>query len=39
VVQYTRKSKAATIKVRQVVPSMHWEVVPSPVVEVRWRHD
>ena len=32
--QYTRKSGAGTIKARQVVPGMHWEVVPSPVVEV-----
>jgi len=35
VFQYTRKSGAGTIKARQVVPGMHWEVVPSPVVEVR----
>ena len=34
VFQYTRKSGAGTIKARQVVPGMHWEVVPSPVVEV-----
>jgi hypothetical protein len=34
VLQYTRKGGAATIKARQVVPGMHWEVVPSPVVEV-----
>lgn len=32
--QYTRKGGAATIKARQVVPGMHWEAVPSPVVEV-----
>lgn len=34
--QYTRKSSAGTIKARQLVPGMHWEVVPSPVVEVSW---
>jgi hypothetical protein len=43
VLQYTRKSGAATIKARQVVPGMHWEVVPSPVVEVSsasgWREE
>jgi hypothetical protein len=33
--QFTRKSDAGTVKVRQVVPGFHWEVVPSPVVEVR----
>jgi hypothetical protein len=36
VFQYTRKSGAGTLKARQVVPGMHWEAVPSPVVEVRW---
>jgi hypothetical protein len=35
VFQYTRKNSAGTFKFRQVVPNMHWEVVPSPVVEVR----
>jgi hypothetical protein len=35
VLQYTRKNSAGTFKFRQVVPNMHWEVVPSPVVEVR----
>lgn len=33
--QLTRKNTAGTFKFRQVVPNMHWEVVPSPVVEVR----
>jgi hypothetical protein len=35
VFQYTRKNNAGTFKFRQVVPNMAWEVVPSPVVEVR----
>ncbi|WIA35094.1 hypothetical protein OEZ86_003580 [Tetradesmus obliquus] len=34
VFQYTRKNSAGTFKFRQVVPNMHWEVVPSPVVEL-----
>ncbi|KAF8056346.1 psmg3 [Scenedesmus sp. PABB004] len=34
VFQYSRKSSAGTFKFRQVVPGMHWEVVPSPVVEL-----
>eukprot|EP00879_Flechtneria_rotunda_P010243 GHRR01010709.1.p1 GENE.GHRR01010709.1~~GHRR01010709.1.p1 ORF type:complete len:124 (+),score=33.53 GHRR01010709.1:83-454(+) len=34
VLQYTRKNGAGTFKFKQVVPGMHWEVVPSPVVEL-----
>lgn len=33
-VQFTRKSGGSAIKVRQVVPGLKWEVVPTPVVEV-----
>jgi hypothetical protein len=32
--QYTHKGDGATLKVRQVVPGMKWEVVPTPVIEV-----
>jgi hypothetical protein len=33
--QYTHKGNGSTVKVRQVVPQLKWEVVPTPVVEVR----
>lgn len=33
-IQYTRKGNGSTIKVRQVVPELKWEVVPTPVVEL-----
>lgn len=32
--QYTRKNEGSTIKFRQVVPGLKWEVVPTPVVEL-----
>jgi hypothetical protein len=43
--QYTHKGQGSTLKVRQVVPGLKWEVVPTPVVELstklldgaRWR--
>jgi hypothetical protein len=33
--QYTRKNQGSTVKFRQVVPGLKWEVVPTPVIEVR----
>lgn len=35
VFQYARRNGANTFKLRQVVPALKWELVPSPVVEVR----
>ncbi|KAI8471573.1 MAG: hypothetical protein J3K34DRAFT_416574 [Monoraphidium minutum] len=32
--QYTRKNDGSTVKFRQVVPGLKWEVVPTPVVEL-----
>ena len=32
--QFTRKYSAGTFKVKQLVPEMRWEVLPTPVVEV-----
>ncbi|GBF98184.1 hypothetical protein Rsub_10684 [Raphidocelis subcapitata] len=32
--QWTHKGEGSTLKVRQVVPGLKWEVVPTPVVEL-----
>ncbi|KIZ07506.1 hypothetical protein MNEG_0440 [Monoraphidium neglectum] len=32
--QYTRKNQGSTVKFRQVVPGLKWEVVPTPVIEL-----
>jgi len=34
VMQFTRKYSAGTFKVKQLVPEMRWEVLPTPVVEL-----